>query len=124
MTPQEYSKAQVATACWRAAQGELHSVMLCVAMVFKNRAEAGYYESDLYENAVAWLKENPGEFPDIRDPQFTSLLLKLDNVTSGQVADKTGGALWFYPKQELEDMVAPFTITTTIGGLAFLKCVR
>ena len=120
MTPSEYSKAQAATACWRAAKDELPNVMLSVCQVFMNRADAS--GKDLYEVVVEWLVENPGEFPDTRDPKFQQLLSKLDTVTSKLAADTTGGALWFERKSELKpDMLRAFQITTTIGGLVFIK---
>ena len=120
MTPHEYSKAQVATACWRAAKDELPNVMLSVCQVFMNRSDAG--GGDLYEEVTKWLVEHPGDFPDTRDPQFQQMLSKLDTVTSKLAADRTGGALWFVPKSELKpDMLRAFQITTTMGGLVFIK---
>ena len=120
MTPSEFGKSQIALACWRAAKSELHSTMLSVGIVFRNRAKAGWYEGDLYENAARWLAENPGEFPDLRDPQFQQLLLKLDSVTSGLAQDTTDGALWFCPKSELPERL-PGTITATLGQIVFVR---
>ncbi len=118
MTPNDYSKSIIALACWRAAQTELHSAMLCVAMVFKNRADAGWYEGDIYTGACHWLDENPGAFPDTRDPQFQMLLGKLDLVLTGMAADKTSGALYFTSKlaEKIEGVV-----TTTVGNLTFVR---
>ena len=123
MTTSDYRNFAIATACWRAAKSDLHQVMLSVLLVFKNRATAGYFEGDLYTVAVNYLVENPGDFPDPRDPEFQQLLNKLDGVISGQVQDKTGGALWFYPKHELdtEKLASGYSITTTIGSLIFIK---
>jgi hypothetical protein len=118
MTSTDYATAQIATACWRAAQTELHSVMLAVCMVFKNRADAGWYDGDLYLNCVQWLEENPGDFPDTRDPQFQQLLAKIENVISGAVPDKTGGAIWFAPKI-IEKFVG--IVTATIGNMLFIR---
>ena len=117
-TTSDYTKSIIALACWRAAQTELHSAMLCVAMVFKNRADAGWFFGDVYENAFRWLVENPGNFPDTRDPQFQALLNKLDLVLEGTAADKTGGALYFTSR--LEEKIEG-TITTTVGGLTFVR---
>ena len=118
MTTSNYINSQIATACWRAAKSELHPCMLAVCMVFKNRADAGWYEGDIYENAVRWLAENPGEFPDVRDPQFQQLLSKIDTVVSGVVPDKTGGAMWFGPKTE--DPIAG-SVTMVFGNLIFVR---
>jgi hypothetical protein len=92
-------------------------------MVFQNRAKAGWYEGSVYENAAEWLREHDSKsFPDERDPQFQTMLNKLDAVIAGLIPDKTGGAIWFYPKTE-EDVSIPegYSITTTIGNLVFVK---
>jgi hypothetical protein len=120
MTTSDYAKSQIATACWRAAKSELHPIMLAVCQVFMNRAAAGWFDSDLYENCTHWLVENPGEFPDLRDPQFQSLLSRLETVTSGMASDKTEGALYFANKQDLPEKIEG-TVTTTIGGIVFIK---
>ena len=122
MTISEFKNGQIALACWRAARFELHLVMLCVCQVFLNRAKGNWYEGDLYENCIHWLAENPGEFPDPRDPQFLQLLNNLESITSGLVPDKTGGALWFAPTASLESRLPDtFSVTTTIGGMSFIK---
>ena len=97
--------------------------MLAVCQVFKNRADAGWYDHDLYLNCTHWLEENPGEFPDTRDPQFQQFLSKMDKVITGEVADKTGGAIWFYPKKALDTEKLPegFSICNTFGNLVFIK---
>ena len=120
ITPSEFGKSQIALACWRAAKDELHPVMLSVGMVFRNRAAAGWYYGDIYENCVHWLAENPGEFPDLRDPQFAQLLQKLDAVTSGLAKDTTDGALWFCPKSQLPEKIEG-TITATLGQVVFVR---
>lgn len=125
MTNSDFTKSIVALACWRAAPTEPHQVMLYVAMVFRNRAAAGWYEGDLYENCWRWLEENDGLFPDPRDPQFQQLIAKLDGITAdghggGLVPDKTYGALYFAPMGVLDH---PFvgTITTTVGKTVFVR---
>ena len=123
MTPTDFTTSQIALACWRAAPEELHQVMLAVAMTFRNRAQA--LGITVYQTAYCWLQENTEGFqacPDIRDPQFQQLLSKLDAVLDGRVPDKTGGALWFVPKSQLESgVLKPFTITTTIGQIVFAR---
>ena len=120
MTPTDFSNSQIALACWRAAPEELHQVMLAVAQVFKNRAQA--VGAEIYDIVTVWLEEHTQGFPDIRDPQFQQLLSKLDAVLDGRVPDKTGGALWFVPKSQLESgVLKPFTITTTIGQIVFAR---
>ena len=118
MNTAEFSKSIIALACWRAAKTELHPTMLSVCMVFKNRADAGWNDGDLYENCADWLKANPGDMPDVRDPQFQKLLEKLEGVTSGMVPDKTGGALYFAPKSAEK---IDGTLTATIGQMFFYR---
>ena len=120
MTTTEYQNGQIATACWRAAQNNLHQVMLSVLMVFLNRAEAE--SKDLYEVVTEWLAENPTPFPDTRDPQFQQFLSRMETVITKLVPDKTGGALWFVPKDQLTaGMLEAFQETTRIGSLIFIK---
>src|ERR1035438_5954512 len=101
----------------------LHQVMLSVCMVFMNRAQNGSFNGDLYENAYHWLIENPpSAYPDTRDPQFQQLLSKLDAVTSGLVPDRTGGAIYFVNRNQMEvTLPEPYKITTTIGQMAFIR---
>lgn len=120
LTTSEFTNSIIALACWRAAKNELHHVMLAVLMVLKNRADAGWYEGDLYLNATSCFSENSSECPDVRDPQFQQLLAKMDAVIDGRVPDKTGGAIWFCPTTQLPEKIAG-SITTTIGGLTFIK---
>ena len=123
MTPSDFTNSIIALACWRSAKNELHHVMLAVLMVFKNRADAGWFEGDLYQNASAWISEEPRfweDFPDVRDPQFQQLLSKMDAVIDGRVPDKTGGAMWFCSTTQFPEKIAG-SITTTIGGLTFIK---
>lgn len=111
----------VALACWRAAPAGLHQTQLAVCQVFMNRAKEGWFSGDLYENCAAFLAEEAVDvFPDPRDPQFGQLLSKLESVTSGLVADKTGGALYFLGREAMPEKLAG-AITTIIGNLVFFK---
>jgi hypothetical protein len=122
MTTTEYSKSIIATACWSAASGELPASMFCVCMVFMNRAKEGWWEGSLYENCAAWVREHADRLPDIRDPQFQTFLTKLDTVLSGLVPDKTGGALYFFHKDQVtEELKPPFKITATVGNMIFVR---
>lgn len=119
MTTSDYTKSIIALACWRAAQNETYQVMMYIGMVFRNRALAGWFEEDLYENCWQWLIDNPGPFPDVRAPQFQKLLVNIDTLTSNLVSDKTDGALWFAPLSETEQVVGK--ITTTVGKIIFVR---
>jgi hypothetical protein len=90
-------------------------------MVFMNRVKLKWYAGDLYDNVTRWLSENPGEFPDTRDPEFEKLLASIDAVLAGMYTDKTAGALWFAPTSSLEPEGITGTVTTTIGSLAFIR---
>jgi hypothetical protein len=120
MTSSDFTKSVIALACWNAAKGELHPIMLSVCQVFSNRAKAE--EKEVYEVASWWLVEHPPEFPDEREPQFQQLLAKLDNVLDGLVPDRTDGALWFVSKDKLQpDMLKAFKISAQIGQFYFVR---
>lgn len=120
MDTSSFKLSIIALACWRAAPTDLHQAQLAVCQVFMNRAKEGWFLGDLYENCCVWLVENPGEFPDPRDPQFGQLLSKLESVTSGLVTDKTGGAVYFMHRSEVPEKLAGI-VTTTIGSMVFYK---
>lgn len=120
MDSSSFKSAIVALACWRAAPTDLHQTQLAVCQVFMNRAKEGWFNGDLYENCWHWLAENPGHFPDVRDPQFGQLLSKLESVTSGLVTDKTGGATYFLHRTQVPEKL-PGIVTTVIGNLVFIK---
>jgi hypothetical protein len=123
MNSSDFTKSIIALACWRRAKGELHQTMLAYCQVLMNRAKAGWFMGDLYENAWQDLvdSEDQNSFPDTRDPQFQQMVYKLESVTSGMVADKTGGALYATPTDHYSESFITGTITTTIGGLIFIK---
>lgn len=120
MDASSFKGSVISLACWRAAPQDLHQAQLAVCQVFMNRAKEGWFEGDLYENCARWLMENPGGFPDTRDPQFGQLLSKLETVTSGMVTDKTGGAMYFMHRDEVPEKLAGL-VTTTIGSLVFFR---
>ena len=121
MTTSDYREAIIATACWRTAPQETHQVMLAVCQVFMNRAKA--CGIDTYEAAIRWMGDaDPEGFPDTRSPHFQNLLNKLPSVLSGEVSDKTDGALWCVRQDQLGTIsTEAFKITTTIGSIMFLK---
>ena len=123
ISPSDFTNSMIALACWRVAKTELHPAMLGVLMTFQNRAKAEGKE--VYEVVTGWLEEFSDVYfgyPDERDPQFQQLLTKMDAILAGLVPDKTGGALWFVPKAQMEkSVIQPFTITATIGQMTFLR---
>ena len=120
MISSDFTKSVIVLACWNAARGELHPIMLSVCQVFSNRAKAE--DKEVYEIAAEWLTQNPPECPDEREPEFQQLLAKLDNVLGGMVPDRTDGALWFISKDKLQpDMLKAFKITAQIGQFYFVR---
>ena len=122
MNTSDFTTSLVVLASWRAAREELHSVMLACCQTFMNRAKAS--GTDVYEEAMSYLEINTEGRPDVRDPQFQSLLAKINSVLDGQIPDRTGGALWFAPKSTLSqspNLLEPYTITATLGNMVFVK---
>lgn len=87
-------------------------------MVLKNRADYNH-SGDVYDEACRWLADNPGEFPDLRDPIFLNVLNRIEEVSEGGVADKTGGALWFMPKSSEHPITGQ--ITCSMGQMNFIR---
>lgn len=122
MNASDFTTSLVVLASWRAAKEELHSVMLACCQTFMNRAKAN--GTDTYDEAVSYLEVNIDGWPDVRDPQFQSLLAKINSVLDGQIPDRTGGALWFAPKSTLSqspNLLEPYTITAQLGNMYFVK---
>jgi spore germination cell wall hydrolase CwlJ-like protein len=109
MTTTDYEKSIVALACWRFLGTETYRGMLMVAMVLRNRAEAGWFEGSIYNNATAAMLEAENAnyycpptdlhvklaYADDREPEFQKLLQAMDGIFSGSIEDKTGGALYW-----------------------------
>lgn len=115
----EFQKSVIALACWNAVAPEPHQAALLACMVFRNRAQAGWFDGDLYENCSRWLVENPpDEYPDGRDPAFQEFLAKLDGVVVGLVPDRTGGALYFARRDQVEKVAGQ--VVSTFGNLLFV----
>lgn len=96
-TTDYYEKSIVALACWRFLGTETYRGMLMVAMVLRNRAEQGWFEGSIYNNATAEMADrySTGAHPDPRDPEFQKLLQAMDGIFSGSIEDKTGGGLYW-----------------------------
>lgn len=100
----EFEKAVVALACWREMCSEGVNGMISVAFVLRNRAKAGWYHGSIYENAIALNQissisvlgdPNTIKFPDIRDPDFQTLLHKLDAIYDDAADLITNGAKYY-----------------------------
>lgn len=107
MTAPDYEKAIVALICWKTMRGELYRGMVGLACMFRNRANAGWFEGSIYLNAVAFANEstvNWTEFPDAREPGFQNLLHAMDGLYNGNLADKTGGSLWVAHKSTADNI--------------------
>lgn len=122
MTGIDYEKAVVALVCWKQMKGELYRGMSCYAMMLRNRAEAGWFDGSIYNNASAVAREEGlklDEFPDAREPQYQALLQAIDRIFDGGLADKTGGAL-YCAHISTQDGIAG-EITTQVGQFIFFR---
>jgi len=122
MTGLDYEKSVVALVCWARMKSELYKGLIAVAQVLRNRAEAGWFEGSIYQNAVAEFPEAINgliEHPDVREPEFQKLLLGIDKLYAGQLTDKTDGAMYFTRASDAE--IIKGTITATIGQTIFFK---
>src|SRR5882757_6559671 len=109
-------KSVVAITCWKQMKGEQYRGMMFLAMMLRNRAESGWFEGSIYNNAIAFGKElnmDWTDFPDVREPQFQTLLQAMDGVYTGTLPDKTGGAL-YCAHSSAADVIAG-EITTQVG---------
>jgi len=122
MTGIEYEKGIVSLVCWKMMQAEQYRAMSMYATMLRNRAESGWFQGSIYNNAVAVGAESKLDFidfPDAREYQFQQLLQAMDGIFSGSVPDRTGGALYCAHKSTL-DQIAGET-TAEIGQYIFFK---
>ncbi len=104
MTGLEFEKSVVALACWREMRGEGINAMLAVAFVLRNRANAGWHQHSIYNNAIALNQissmsvlgdKNTIKYPDPRDPDFQMLLHKIDAIYEDAQDQITNGAKYY-----------------------------
>lgn len=122
MTGVDYEKSIVSLVCWKLMHGELYRGMISVAMMLKNRADSGWFEGSIYNNAVALgmdMKLDWCAAPDPREHQFMQLLQAVDGVYSGQMPDKTGGALYLAHASQIDSIAGD--ITTQVGQFVFFR---
>lgn len=100
----EFEKAIVALSAWREMRGEGVNAMLAVVFVLRNRAKAGWNDGSIYQNAIALNQissisvlgdPNTIKFPDIRDPDFQTLLHKIDAIYNDAPDQITSGAKYY-----------------------------
>jgi spore germination cell wall hydrolase CwlJ-like protein len=118
----DYEKAVVALVCWKQMKGENYRGMVSLASVFRNRADAGWFNGTIYNNALVFSREQNmtwDDFPDAREPQFQTLLQAMDGVFLGTLPDKTGGAM-YCAHASVTDSIAG-EITTKIGQYVFFR---
>lgn len=104
MTGIEFEKSIVALAAWREMRGEGVNAMLAVVFVLRNRARAGWNGSSIFANAVKLNQissmsvlgdKNTILYPDPRDPDFQTVLHKIDAIYEGAVDQITNGAKYY-----------------------------
>lgn len=100
----EFEKSIVALACWREMRGEGVNAMLAVAFVLRNRAKSGWHNGSIYQNAIKLNQissmsvlgdRNTIKYPDVRDPDFQTLLHKLDAIYDDAPDMITSGARYY-----------------------------
>jgi hypothetical protein len=122
MTGIDYEKAFVAYVCWKQMQSETFRGMLFLAMMLRNRAQAGWFDGSIYRNAVSFMHEmalDPVPCPDAREPQFLNLLQSIDGIFSGEILDRTGGAL-YVAHRSVNDVIAGER-TAELGQYIFFR---
>jgi len=104
MTGLEFEKSIVALACWREMRGDGVNAMLAVAFVLRNRARAGWNGGSIYQNAIKLNQissmsvlgdRNTIKYPDPRDPDFQTVLHKIDAIYEGATDQITNGAKYY-----------------------------
>ena len=104
MTGLEFEKSVVALAAWREMRGEGINAMLAVVFVLRNRAKAGWNGGSIYQNAIKLNQvssmsvlgdKNTIKYPDIRDPDFQTLLHKIDAIYEDVPDMITSGAKYY-----------------------------
>lgn len=118
----EYEKAIVSLVCWKTMKSETYRGMIAMAMMLRNRANAGWFEGSIYNNAIVLgrdMKLDWSDFPDAMEPEYQGVLANMDGIYSGIVPDKTGGALYCSHVSSLDSLVGE--ITTQIGQFVFYR---
>jgi len=122
MTGIDYEKSIVALICWKQMRGELYRGMSYLAMMLRNRADAGWFEGSIYNNAIAFSNDMGmkwDEFPDSREPQYQQLLQVIDGIYASAVPDRTGGALYCAHSTTADSIAGE--ITTQVGQYIFFR---
>lgn len=122
MIGEEFEKSIVALVCWKQMKEGLYRGMISVGLMLRNRAMAGWCEGSIYLNACLLAREENiklDDLPDSREPQFQSLLHKMDDLFSGVLPDKTEGAL-YVAHISSQDAIAG-EITTQVGQYIFFR---
>lgn len=122
MTGIDFEKTIVSFVCWKQMKGELYRGMSFLAMMLKNRSDSGWFESSIYNNALAFMRETDmklDEFPDVRHPEFLNLLQTIDGIFAGTTPDRTGGALYVAHKSQTDTIAGERT--AEIGQFIFFR---
>lgn len=139
MIGSDFEKAIVALAAWREMRGEGVNAMLSVVFVFRTRAKLGWNHGSIYRNVVARNQvssmtvvgdQNTDEYPDIRDPNFQTLLFKIEDIYNDCPDQLTDGAAYYanltiatspwFQKNIVEDPVNHPRVAV-IGSTTFFK---
>ena len=95
MTVQQYELALLALASWREAAGENIDTMLSIAYTIHNLAlidELSISAAIVKHQELHGIVVDEKAHPDVREPQFTRLLQRIDSVVGPFAEDLTNGA--------------------------------
>lgn len=99
MTSREFNLAALALAAWQEGADSSVEVMICIARTIWNlaqRDEIGVLDAiDRHRNLHGLLDEDNHPNPDERDPKFTKLLQRIDEIGSQYSDDLTNGAIYY-----------------------------
>ena len=98
MTTKDFDSGLLALQGWREGHKEGAQVALYVAYTIHNLAKSkdiSIGEAVVLHRAMHFLPAMEDEFPDCRDPQFTRLLQRIDQVTAEFAEDPTNGAIYY-----------------------------
>lgn len=104
VTAQVFEQAIVALCCWREDREDLYPGMIAVGQVINNRAKAGWFHGNAYQNVVAenqfssmTVPTDPqlNDYPLNSETEFLKLLANMDNLFENELIDKTDGALYY-----------------------------
>lgn len=103
-TAQDFETAIVCLCCWREMRSYLYRGMIAIAHVIHNRAKAGWFHGNEYQNVIAenqfssmTIHNDPQlvKYPEQFDLQFEKLLVNVCAAMDEELVDPTNGAMYY-----------------------------